>query len=84
MPRTLRKLDLAKCDVKFVQREEGMGRAEHASSRFHGAGSHHDLQKKIKKLEQKFDKKFTVVFNAIQLLLDAPEKPFRVNGFKGL
>jgi len=44
--------------------------------------SHRDLQEKIKKLERKFDKKFTVVFQAIQLLLDGPEKPVRVKGFK--
>ncbi len=43
--------------------------------------THRDLQEKIKKLERKFDKKFAVVFNAIQLLLDGPEKPVQVKGF---
>lgn len=44
--------------------------------------THHDLQEKIKKLERKFDKKFTVVFKAIQLLLDGPEKHVHVKGFE--
>ena len=44
--------------------------------------THRGLQEKIKKLERKFDKKFAVVFNAIQLLLDAPEKSFRIKGFE--
>jgi phage regulator Rha-like protein len=43
--------------------------------------THHDLQEKIEKLERKFDKKFAVVFQAIQLLLDGPEKPIQVKGF---
>jgi hypothetical protein len=43
--------------------------------------THRDLQEKIKKLERKFDKKFAVVFKAIQLLLDGPGKPVRVRGF---
>jgi len=43
--------------------------------------THRDLQEKIKKLERKFDKKFAVVFKAIQLLLDAPQKPVHVKGF---
>lgn len=43
--------------------------------------THRDLHEKIKKLERKFDKKFSVVFNAIQLFLDTPEKPVTVKGF---
>ncbi len=43
--------------------------------------THRDLQEKIKKLERKFDKKFAVVFKAIQLLLDGPQKPVQVKGF---
>ncbi len=43
--------------------------------------NHRDLQEKIKKLERKFDKKFAVVFRAIQLLLDGPQKPVHVRGF---
>lgn len=44
--------------------------------------THRDLQEKIKKLERKFDKKFAVVFQAIQLLLDGPQKPVHVKGFE--
>jgi len=43
--------------------------------------THQDLQEKIKKIERKFDKKFAVVFRAIQLLLDGPQKPVYVKGF---
>jgi phage regulator Rha-like protein len=43
--------------------------------------THHDLQQKIKRLERKFDKKFAVVFHAIQLLLDGPAKKIKVKGF---
>ena len=43
--------------------------------------THRDLHEKIKKLERKFDKKFTVVFSAIQLLLDVPAKPQKRIGF---
>ena len=45
--------------------------------------THRDLQFKIKQLERKFDKKFVVVFDAIQLLLDRPQAPVRVKGFEG-
>jgi len=44
--------------------------------------THRDLQEKIRKLERKFDKKFVVVFEAIRLLLDGPEKPVSVKGFR--
>ena len=40
-----------------------------------------DLAKK--KLERKFDKKFAVVFRAINLLLDGPQKPVYVKGVRG-
>jgi hypothetical protein len=40
-----------------------------------------DLRKKIASLERKYDKKFSVVFEAINKLLDGPEKRFRVKGF---
>ncbi|MFN0118188.1 MAG: hypothetical protein ACKVQC_07875 [Elusimicrobiota bacterium] len=43
--------------------------------------THHDLQEQIKKLEEKFDRKYAVVFEAIQLLLDEPKKPVRIKGF---
>ena len=43
--------------------------------------SHRDLQEKIKKLERKFDRKFAIVFKAIQLLLDGPERSVHVKGF---
>lgn len=43
--------------------------------------AHHDFRKEIKRLERKFDKKFVVVFQAIQLLLDGPQKPIRIKGF---
>ena len=39
------------------------------------------LGRKIRKLERKFDRKYAVVFEAIELLLDAPEKPVKVKGF---
>ena len=43
--------------------------------------THRDLQEQLKKLEQTFDEKYGVVFQAIQLLLDGPEKPVYVRGF---
>lgn len=43
--------------------------------------THRDLQEKIKKLERKFNKKFAVVFDAIQLLLDQPQNPIHIKGF---
>ena len=43
--------------------------------------THRDLQEQIKKLEQKFDEKYAFDFQAIQLLLDGPEKPVHVKGF---
>ncbi len=44
--------------------------------------SHKDLQARIKKLEKKFDRKFLIVFRAIQLLMDSPERPIQVKGFR--
>jgi len=44
--------------------------------------THRDLQEKIKELEGKFDKKFAIVFQAIDLLMDGPETPVRVGGFE--
>jgi hypothetical protein len=44
--------------------------------------THHDLQQKIKRLERKFNKKFAVVFNAIQLLLEKPQLGVKVRGFR--
>ena len=43
--------------------------------------THRDLQEKIKRLERKYDKKFSTVFQAIQLLFDQPVKPVKVKGF---
>jgi phage regulator Rha-like protein len=44
--------------------------------------THSDLQEKIRKLEDKFDQKYQVVFDAIKKLQDdGPEKHFRVKSF---
>jgi len=43
--------------------------------------SHNDLQEKIKRLERKYDRRFGVVFQAIQKLLDGPRRRIRVRGF---
>ena len=40
-----------------------------------------DLRRKIASMERKYDKRFAVVFHAIQKILDGPEKPVHVNGF---
>jgi hypothetical protein len=41
-----------------------------------------ELRRKIKLLERKFNKKFSVVFEAIHLLLDGPAKKVKVKGFR--
>jgi hypothetical protein len=41
-----------------------------------------DLKKRIKALERKSDKKFAIVFQAIQQLMDGPEKQIRIKGFQ--
>ncbi len=43
--------------------------------------SHRDLQEKIRKLEEKYDGRFTEVFATIQKILDKPEKQVDVRGF---
>lgn len=43
-------------------------------------GNHHDLQRKIDRLERKFSKKFAVVFKAIQLLLNRPAREVKGEG----
>lgn len=43
--------------------------------------SHKDLQAKINEMEQKYDKNFSVVFEALRELLTPPEKPKRQIGF---
>ena len=43
--------------------------------------SYKDLQGKIDKMEQKYDKNFSVVFKALRELLSPPEKPKRQIGF---
>ncbi len=42
--------------------------------------NHHDLQRKIDRLERKFSKKFAVVFKAIQLLLNRPAREVKGEG----
>lgn len=43
--------------------------------------SHKELQGKIEEMEQKYDKNFAVIFEALRKLLDPPEKPKREIGF---
>lgn len=43
--------------------------------------SNEGLRKKIAVMEKKYDKRFAVVFDAIEKLLDCPEKPVNVKGF---
>lgn len=43
--------------------------------------SHKDLQVKINEMEQKYDKNFSVVFEALRGLLNPPEKPKKQIGF---
>jgi hypothetical protein len=40
-----------------------------------------DLRKKIASLERKYDKRFRVVFIAINQLLDGPTRRFKIKGF---
>ena len=42
---------------------------------------HKDLQKKIEAMEEKYDKQFKIVFEAIKQLLKEDEKPERKIGF---
>jgi len=43
--------------------------------------TNHDLRRKIAEMEKKYDKQFSVVFDAIRQLLTPPEKPHRRIGF---
>jgi hypothetical protein len=43
--------------------------------------SYHELQKKISEMEQKYDKNFAEVFEALRALITPPEKPKRQIGF---
>jgi hypothetical protein len=43
--------------------------------------SYRELQKKINEMEQKYDKNFAVVFEALRGLLNPPEKPKKQIGF---
>jgi len=44
--------------------------------------SYRELQKKINEMEQKYDKNFSAVFEALRELITPPEKPRRRIGFK--
>lgn len=44
--------------------------------------SYKHLQNKISEMEKKYDKRFAVVFQAIQSLLETPKKPVRIRGFQ--
>jgi hypothetical protein len=44
--------------------------------------SYRELQRKINDMEQKYDKNFSAVFDALRELIDPPEKPRRRIGFK--
>lgn len=44
--------------------------------------SYRELQKKINEMEQKYDKNFSAVFEALRELINPPEKPRRLIGFK--
>jgi len=44
--------------------------------------SYRELQKKINEMEQKYDKNFSAVFEALRELITPPEKPRRWIGFK--
>lgn len=43
--------------------------------------THKDLQRKIEDMEQRYDERFTVIFDAIKRLLHEPEKPKKRVGF---
>ena len=40
------------------------------------------LRKKVASLERRTNKKFAIVFQVISTLMDGPQKPVRVKGFK--
>lgn len=44
--------------------------------------SHKDLEKKLNELENKYDSKFKIVFDALRELMKPPDKPKRPLGFK--
>src|SRR6185436_3334624 len=48
------------------------------------AASQEDLARKIEALEEKYDSKFSVVFDALRELMAAPEPSARPIGFEGL
>jgi hypothetical protein len=43
--------------------------------------AHADLQRRLEELEDKYDSKFKVVFEAIRQLMQPPEKPRKRIGF---
>ena len=43
--------------------------------------SHKDILKKVEAMENKYDKQFKIVFDAIKALLQPPEKPSKGIGF---
>lgn len=45
--------------------------------------THKELARKLTELEQKYDKQFRVVFDAIRELMTPPRKPLRPIGFRG-
>ncbi|MGH9793788.1 MAG: ORF6N domain-containing protein [Candidatus Acidiferrales bacterium] len=45
--------------------------------------THKELARKLAELEQKYDKQFKVVFDAIRELMTPPRKPLRPIGFRG-
>lgn len=44
--------------------------------------SHKDLREKLEKLEEKYDKQFRIVFEAIKKLIDEPKRKERQIGFR--
>ena len=44
--------------------------------------THKELERKLIALEQKYDKQFKVVFDAIRALMSPPEKPRKKIGFE--
>lgn len=44
--------------------------------------SHKDLEKKLNELENKYDSKFKIVFDALRELMKPPDKPKRPLGFR--
>jgi phage regulator Rha-like protein len=45
-------------------------------------GTHKDLARKLEELEKKYDTQFKVVFDAIRMLMEPPEKPRKQIGFR--